>query len=224
MRTIFLRVVTVVMLSGVVCAGAASAATDVVARPIETAGDLAPSGAVVCEASAGTRRELHALSSRETYTQDERQEYLKALNALMAKNPGDLFLHLDYIHTENRESKAEVAAVIERYKQLMEKRPGDSEYEFLYATVLIDNNTPEAIERLKRIPADAAVAPQAELRLSKIYEFGKFANRDEARIQLSAYLKACPASADALARDLAERLATAEIAASYGAAVRSRLE
>jgi thiol-disulfide isomerase/thioredoxin len=224
MRTIFLRVVAVVMLSGIVYAGAASAATDVVARPIETAADSAPSGKVVCEASAGTRRELHALSSRETYTLDGRQEYLKALDALLAKNPDDLFLHLDYIHTENRESKAEVAAVIERYKQLMERHSRDSEYEFLYATVLIDNNTPEAIERLKRLPADASVAPQAELRLSKINEFGKFANRDEARLQLSAYLKACPASADALARDLAERLATAEIAGSYAAALRSRLE
>lgn len=210
MRAIFLRLALVFGLAGVVCIGG------------ETA--LAASDVPVCEASAGTRKALHELSSRETYTESGRREYLKALDKLLANDPDDLFLHLDYIHTENRESKAEVTAVIERYKALMDGHPDNSRYEFLYATVLIDNNTPEAIERLKRLSADAAIGPQAELRLSKIYEFGKFANRDEARDQLSAYLKICPASVDALARDLAERLATPKFAASYAAFLRGLLE
>jgi thiol-disulfide isomerase/thioredoxin len=210
MRAIVLRLAVLVVLAGAIFIGS------------ETA--WAAADAPACEASAGTRRALHELSSRETYTLDERLEYLKALDTLLAKSPDDLFLHLDYIHTENRESKSEVGALIERYKGLMARHPGNSEYEFLYAAALMGSNTPEAIERLKRIPAVAAVEPQVQLKLTDIYEFGKFADRDEARRRLNAYLKVCPASVNDSARDLAERLATPEFAVTYAVPLRSRLE
>ena len=239
MRAMILRVVVGAIVIGAVCGGGAMAwaAVDGVgggsigptsggtpASDSAAGANVQASAAQVCEASAGTRRALEGLSGHETFGEGWRREHLKAIDALLAQNPDDVFLHLDYIRTENRTSKAEVAATIERYKGLMEKHPGNSEYEFLYAAALIDTNTPEAIERLKRIPADAVIAPQVELRLTKIYEFGKFVNHDEGRRQLAAYLKACPASTDLAARDYAESLATPEMAASYAAELRRRLE
>jgi thiol-disulfide isomerase/thioredoxin len=187
--------------------------------------DAAPNGsnAQMCEASTATRHTLHEMSARNTYTVEERREYLKAIDGLLAKNPDDVFLHLDYTLTVSRETKGEAEAVIERYKELMEKHPGNSEYAFLYANALIDADTPDAIARLKAIPADAAVAPLAHLRLAKIYEYGKFSDQAEARKQLGEYLAACPASVNGSAREYAERLATADIAEKYGKELRARL-
>lgn len=232
MRAMVLRMVVAVVVAGAVCAGGAMAraADDAASDGLSglTSGVEAPasqsSDAPVCEASAGTRRALEEWNHRDTYSTSGRVEYRKAIDALLAKNPDDVFLHLDYIRTENQASKAEAAAALERYKTLMEKHPGNSEYEFLYAAALIDNNTPKAIERLRRIPAEAAIEPQVQLRLTKIYEFGKFANHEEGRRQLAAYLKTCPGSMNLAARDYAESLATPEMAASYAAQLRSRLQ
>lgn len=232
MRAMVLRIVVAVVVAGAACAGGAMAraADDAASDGLSglTSGVEAPasqsSDAPVCEASAGTRRALEEWNHRDTYSTSGRVEYRKAIDALLAKNPNDVFLHLDYIRTENQASKAEAAAALERYKTLMEKHPGNSEYEFLYAAALIDNNTPKAIERLRRIPAEAAIEPQVQLRLTKIYEFGKFANHEEGRRQLAAYLKTCPGSMNLAARDYTESLATPEMAASYAAQLRSRLQ
>ena len=232
MRAMVLRIVVAVVVAGAACAGGAMAraADDAASDGLSglTSGVEAPasqsSDAPVCEASAGTRRALEEWNHRDTYSTSGRLEYRKAIDALLAKNPDDVFLHLDYIRTENQASKAEAAAALERYKTLMEKHPGNSEYEFLYAAALIDNNTPKAIERLRRIPAEAAIEPQVQLRLTKIYEFGKFANHEEGRRQLAAYLKTCPGSMNLAARDYTESLATPEMAASYAAQLRSRLQ
>jgi len=232
MRAMVLRIVVAVVVAGAACAGGAMAraADDAASDGLSglTSGVEASasqsSDAPVCEASAGTRRALEEWNHRDTYSTSGRVEYRKAIDALLAKNPDDVFLHLDYIRTENQASKAEAAAALERYKTLMEKHPGNSEYEFLYAAALIDNNTPKAIERLRRIPAEAAIEPQVQLRLTKIYEFGKFANHEEGRRQLAAYLKTCPGSMNLAARDYTESLATPEMAASYAAQLRSRLQ
>lgn len=232
MRAMVLRIVVAVVVAGAACAGgamaraaddAASDGLSGLASGVEAPASLS-SDAPVCEASAGTRRALEEWNHRDTYSTSGRVEYRKAIDALLAKNPDDVFLHLDYIRTENQASKAEAAAALERYKTLMEKHPGNSEYEFLYAAALIDNNTPKAIERLRRIPAEAAIEPQVQLRLTKIYEFGKFANHEEGRRQLAAYLKTCPGSMNLAARDYTESLATPEMAASYAAQLRSRLQ
>jgi thiol-disulfide isomerase/thioredoxin len=214
MRTTFLWVVIAVTLAGAACVSAAAADAATVSDGSNTP---------VCEASAATRHALHEMSSRPIYTVEERREYLKAVDGLLAKNPDDLFLHLDYISTTIRESKAETEAVIERYKGLMEKHPGSSEYELLYATTLVDTNTPEAITRFKAVLADAPIAPQAQLRLTKIYEFGKFADQAEASKRLGEYLAACPASINSTAREYADRVATAEMAEKYAKELRARL-
>jgi thiol-disulfide isomerase/thioredoxin len=226
MRTTFLRVVVALTLAGTARVGGTEATADA-ANPI---GHITFAAAVpdagnapMCEASAETRHVLHEMSSRPIYTVEERREYLKAIDGLLAKNPDDVFLHLDYISTAVHQTKAETEAAIERYKSLQEKHPGDSKYEFLYATVLIDTNTPEAITRLKAIPDDAPVAPQAELRLAKIYELGKFADQAEASHQIGTYLRACTASINATAREYAERVATPEMAGEYGKQLRTRL-
>ena len=222
MRTTFLRVVVALTLAGTARVGGTEATADA-ANPI---GHITFAAAVpdagnapMCEASAETRHVLHEMSSRPIYTVEERREYLKAIDGLLAKNPDDVFLHLDYISTAVHQTKAETEAAIERYKSLQEKHPGDSKYEFLYATVLIDTNTPEAITRLKAIPDDAPVAPQAELRLAKIYELGKFADQAEASHQIGTYLRACTASINATAREYAERVATPEMAGASASGI-----
>jgi thiol-disulfide isomerase/thioredoxin len=232
MRAMILPVVTALMLASAVSAGtfvvgAADGGPDGAAGEMSLANTAAAAqsgnSALLCEASAQTRRTLHQMSARHTYTVEERREYLKAIDELLAKDPDDVFLHLDYISTVSRETKSESEAVITRYKELMERHPGNSEYAFLYANALIDANTPDAIARLKAIPSDARVTPLAHLRLTKIYEYGKFADQAEARKQLGEYLSACPASINVTARDYAERVATPEMADKYAKELRARL-
>ena len=233
MRAMILQVATALLLASVVSAGAvvvgaAIAGPDVAVGETGLANIAAAApnarNALLCEASAETRRALQKMSTRSTYTVEARRDYLKAIDGLLAKNPDDVFLHLDYTTTASRETKGESEAVIARYKELMEKHPGNSEYAFLYANALIDANTPDAIARLKAIPADAPISPLAHLRLTKIYEWGKFGDQTEARKQLGEYLSACPASINVSARDYAELVATPEMAARYGKELRARLQ
>jgi thiol-disulfide isomerase/thioredoxin len=177
-----------------------------------------------CEAGSKTRRDIHALESDEDFHLASRKKVRTEDDQLLAKRPDDVFLHLDYIRTGVGFTRGESSAIIERYRELKDKHQGDSTYEFLYAVALVYSKTPEAIERLKNIPADAAVAPLAHLELADILEFGKFQDRTKAREELATYLEACPASLNSRSQSLALKLATPEMAAKYAANVRKRLE
>jgi predicted Zn-dependent protease len=162
--------------------------------------------------------------NNEEYTEAVRQGTLRGLDQLLAQNPDDVFLHIDYINTKKGESRREYDEIVERYKALLNKHPGNSEYEFLYALALVDTNTAQAIQRLKAISAAAPVAPQVHLALAEIHHWGKFADQSVARADLDAFLDACPGSLNSQARSFAREIATPEVAAKYAVQLRSRLE
>ena len=113
------------------------------------------------------------------------------------------------------------AAAIERFNTLAGEHPGDPAYAYLQARALIDTNTPRAIEILKLIAPDFALA---RIALADIYVNGKFMDRGQARVELSAFADACPGSLEPQFLSLARRTASPELAAKITPPLRARLE
>jgi thiol-disulfide isomerase/thioredoxin len=132
-------------------------------------------------------------------------------------------MNLRYLRVAGGVTDAERASVIEKYKKLADAHPGDSDYAFLYATALVGVNTPDAIARLKTLSSGAPGYPLADVELSEIYSWGKFANHEEARAQLDAYFAACPASFNDRALGILGSSATPPMAAKYAPQLRERL-
>jgi hypothetical protein len=179
--------------------------------------------APLCEASPSTRHAFQSLQNDVPQTNTVLRERRQALDKLIAQNPDDVFLHLDYLLSVDVGGDGKTSAIA-RYKKLLDEHPGNSTYEFLYAVSLIARDTPEAISRLRAVPPSAPIAPLAHAQLGELYEWGKFANREEMRKQTVAFYDACPNSLDWRGTMLLREGATPEMAAKYGPQLRKRLQ
>ena len=180
------------------------------------------SAAPVCEESTATRHFLLDGNSEVVFTESIHRKMMESFDAWLVQHPDDVFVQLQRMRYAD--DKKEKDRLIAEYKAKLDAHPGDPTSEFFYAASLVDTNTPEAIERLKAIPADSAIEPIVHLKLEEIYEMGKFVDRDEARKQLAAYRDACPNSLSMLwqGRALSE-VSSPEMAAKYAAQLRNRL-
>jgi thiol-disulfide isomerase/thioredoxin len=176
----------------------------------------------ICEESASTRHALHELRDDLPMTEAVIQERRRAIGKLIEQNPDDVFLHLDYLLDSDRGGNQKTATIA-RYKKLLDEHPGNSMYPFLYAVALIDRDTPQAISRLKAIPENDPFAPLGHAQLGELYEWGKFANREETRKQAIAFYDACPSSLEWRGRALLREVATPEVAARYEPQLRNQL-
>jgi len=211
MRTICLRVVGMLAISWVfaVGAGVASAGTDAKGGPI-------------CEESTATRRELMRVIGIGIDTAAVRRQETADLDAWNAKHPDDIFGWLERFDLNVKQTERDAA--IAQSKKLLDRHPNDPSFEFLYAVTLVDTRTAEALEQLKKIPADAPIMPLVHLELEWIYRWGKFADRNERKAQLVAYREACPNSLTRWQGIPMRDLATPELATKYAAQMRSRLQ
>lgn len=179
----------------------------------------------VCEASRETRQELRRLE--EIFpTREKGDQQTAVFDKVLAKYPDNVFLHERYqrfAYELAGGTKSALRPLIEYYKDLFAKNPEKKEYAYLYATVLVDTDTPQAIEGLKKIISSPPPFPWAHRELSLIYSRGNFANVSEARAQLVMFHRLCPASLDRDALALLERYATPETAGQYAAPLRERL-
>ncbi len=216
MRAMVYRVLCAFMIAGGICAcGSMTFAA------IE--GPTATPGGPICEESASTRRALHGLRDDVPLTQAVVQERRQAIYKLIEQEPDNVFFHLDYLLNGDR-GGADKTATIARYKKLLDEHPGNSMYAFLYAVALIDRDTPQAISRLKSIAENDPFAPLGHAQLGELYEWGKFANREESRKQAIAFYDACPGSLEWRGRRLLHEVATPEMAAKYEFQLRNRLK
>ena len=216
MRAIFYRVLCASVVAGAICAWNSNTFA---AGKEPTATQSGP----ICEESASTRYALHQLRDDVPLTQAVVQERRQAIGKLIEQNPDDVFLHLDYLLNGDRGGSEKTATIV-RYKKLLAEHPGNSMYRFLYAVALIDRDTPEAISRLKSIPENDPFAPMSHAQLGELYEWGKFANREESRKQAIAFYDACPGSLEWRGRRLLHEAATPEMAAKYELQLRNRLK
>jgi thiol-disulfide isomerase/thioredoxin len=216
MREIVYRVLCASLVAGAICA-CGSMTFAAIEEPTAT------QGGPVCEESASTRQALHNLRDDVLLTQAVVQERRQAVYKLIEQYPDNVFFHLDYLLNGDRGGD-DKTATIARYKKLLDEHPGNSMYPFLYAVALIDRETPEAFSRLKSIPDNDPFAPLSHAQLGELYEWGKFANREEARKQAIAFYDACPGSLEWRGRRLLHEAATPEMAAKYEFQLRNRLK
>src|SRR5580704_8388127 len=182
----------------------------------------AANDALICEESTATRREIMRVFGHGPDTEAAHRQQAVDLDAWIAKHPDDIFARLERLDWNFK--RAERDAAITQYKELLDRHPNDPTYEFLYAVTLVDTRTAEALERLKKIPADAPIMPLVHLELEWIYRWGKFGDRNERKAQLVAYREACPSSLTRWQGIPMRDLATPELATKYAAQMRSRLQ
>lgn len=182
-----------------------------------------PSKAQVCEASTQTRQSLKRLDLEELTSNQRIAQQRTILKELLAQYPDDIFLNVEYQDVEGTTSDAKRATVIEKYKALAEAHPSNLAYAFLYATALVGADSPDAIARFKTLADTAPGYPLANLRLAQLYDFGKFANKEEYLARLDRYFDACPAAFNNQALFSLQRNATPAVAAKYAPALRERL-
>jgi thiol-disulfide isomerase/thioredoxin len=181
------------------------------------------SKASLCEPSTETRQSLERLDLGELPSNQRIATQRTILKQLLAQHPDDVFLNLRYQEIEGSNSDTDRAAVIEKYKALADAHPDNSDYAFLYATALVGANTPDAIAHFKTLAGTPSGYPLADLRLARLYASGKFANKDEFRLQLDRFFDSCPAAFNSQALDLLQQNATPTIAAKYASPLRARL-
>jgi cytochrome c biogenesis protein CcmG/thiol:disulfide interchange protein DsbE len=177
---------------------------------------------LICEESTATRREITRVMVHGRDTEAARRQEVAGLDAWIAKHPDDVFARLERLDQNAKQTERDAA--IAEYKELLDRHPNDPAFEFLYAVTLVDTRTAEALERLKKIPADARIMPEVYLELEWIYRWGKFEDRSEGRKQLIAYRDACPNSLTRWQGVPMRDYATAELATKYAAQMRSRLK
>jgi thiol-disulfide isomerase/thioredoxin len=186
----------------------------------------ATTGAVGCEPSPETRRELKRLDAETERLSGAklRAKEVTRLEELLKRQPDDVFLHMRYQESAPGRTAAERNEVIERYKRLADSHAGNREYLYLYAAAVVGTNTPEAISRLKQILSGNGNYPLAHLELAKIYQWGKFADRPAMYTQLNAFYDACPASLNHSAMFLLLRSGAPDMVLKYSGELRARLE
>ena len=179
-------------------------------------------GAPLCEESTATRRFLFRDPGDQELSEVYHRKMIEGFDGWIAQHPDDVFVRLDRIRFAD--DKVDRGRQIAQYKELLEKYPGDSKYQLLYAASLMDTNTPEAITELKKVPAGDPMVPLANLELAEIYGSGKFLDRAEARAQVVAFREACPNSLTTWQGRGLTDLSTPEMAAKYAAQMRERLK
>src|SRR5262245_7753360 len=77
-----------------------------------------------------------------------RARWMTSLESLAKKYPYDLFVQNSWAKARRSDGKVELTALLDEYRALMEKRPTDPVPAYLYANLMVGNNTKEAIARL----------------------------------------------------------------------------
>jgi len=94
--------------------------------------------------------------------------------------------------------------LIEKYKELVDRDPGDPRLLYLYGYASWGRNTPEAIKALDSALEKAPKFPWPHLALADIYAQHNFADKEKFASHLKAFLSLCPESFDSSWDDLTD--------------------
>jgi len=122
------------------------------------------------------------------------QKHIAAVQELLTRFPGDLFVERTYIASMYR--RADKDKVIAEHKARYEHIPDDPVVAYLYAVTLEGRRSPEAIKILDAVIHKNPQFPWPHLSLAGLYGTPVFLNKDEKVKQAKAFLAACPESLD----------------------------
>lgn len=165
-----------------------------------------------------------ALDELPTQSPDEtewafRQKHDAAIQTLLARFPGDLFVERSYIQSAYR--KADKDRVIAEYKARHEKNPDDPVVTYLYAIAIEGRQSPESIKLFESALVKAPQFPWPHYGLAGIYGMPVFLNKEERLKQTEAFLTACPDSLDGYGE--LTNVDDKEVLASYAAKLHALL-
>ena len=146
-----------------------------------------------------------------------------AYEELVRKLPEDIFVRLFDYPGWTSPGSAERNAAIEKFAVLAKAHPDGIADRYLYARLLVDTDTPQAIEILRNVTAADPGFPWAHVTLADAESWGKFADRRGTRQEIDAFYHACPANFDTQASGLLLQYGTAPMAAEYAPLFRDRL-
>src|SRR5579862_3974316 len=152
----------------------------------------------ICAPSPEIKTALDQVPSYQTADQSKyefRQARRSAIDALMRRYPGDVFVERAYVGSMSYpETPADRLKVIEEYKALHDRRPDDASIAYLYGTTLIGRNTPQAIKLFSTALEKAPNFPWPHLPFVDIYSAPNFLDKAQAVSHAKAFLSACPAA------------------------------
>lgn len=122
------------------------------------------------------------------------QKHIAAVQELLTRFPGDLFVQRAYIESMSR--RADKDKVIAEYQARYEHSPDDPVAAYLYAVTLEGRRSAEAIKILDATLKKYPQFPWPHHALALLYSTPVFQNKDERVKQAKAFVAACPESLD----------------------------
>jgi thiol-disulfide isomerase/thioredoxin len=150
-----------------------------------------------CEAPSATREILNHLAIPFDARQPAAERTARTIEVLrkaLGSTPRDIFLHEAYQDTLIGRVGDERDKVIEEYRALLAKNPGDPVFLYLAARAEFGWKTPQAIARLKQVMTVAPQFAPAHLLLARIDSFEAFENPKEVAVHLDRFSELCPSS------------------------------
>ena len=148
------------------------------------------------------------------------QKHSTAIQELLTRFPGDLFVQRAYVESMYR--RADKDKVIAEYKSRYERSPDDPAVAYLYAMAIDGRESADAIKILDAALRKAPQFPWLHLALASLYGTPVFLNKDEKVKQVKAFLAACPESLDGYGQ--LTSLDDKEVLASNAAKLRDLLQ
>jgi hypothetical protein len=166
-------------------------------------------GGLLCEPAPQIQAALDVILKRKQAPDQSDYEFWRAqrtaIQGLRKQYPNNFFVEREYVanmvnsdpSTGGFPSEAGILQVTSEYKTLREQRPDDTIVEYLYATLLVDRDTPAAIQLFDDVLRKEPGFPWPHNDLVPIYSSPNFLDRAKQVAHLSAFLSACPANVGA---------------------------
>lgn len=158
---------------------------------------LAQQARFTCEASP----ESYALLSKlqETYydSRIDFEQRMAPLRSALKEHPDDIYLHRYYQDRfTNYVMLPWMEGVVEEYKQLAEKHPGDLNFKYLYGRILNTWRNREAFAIAQQVAEAAPDFPWVHLELWRLYMREEFKDKAKQQSEIEKFVQLCPASLD----------------------------
>jgi hypothetical protein len=122
------------------------------------------------------------------------EEYLAAIQVLLGRYPGDVFVASKYIRFMFTEPERE--KMIEEYKAKLAHNPEDPRLAYLYGLTLIGRQSGESINLFTTALEKDPEFPLPHVPLADIYSAPAFLDKSKTLAHLKAFLETCPDSFD----------------------------
>ena len=186
---------------------------------------LAQNTAPYCEALPAVQEELMkvtALYDEDIPFQMIRERQIAMLAELRKKYPDNFHVRRSYQDVRLMGFVANRKALIDEYREQMEKNPNDPVATYLYSRLLFGRKTKETIELATKLTQQAPDFPWPHLQLAEIYNYPNFRDAAKLKEQLKLWTTKCPTLLSAV--NLITRAGDKETMASTAQALRVRLE